>query len=155
MRPTYVTIAVQLIAALTEIAFGQPSVDTVPVNPTSVDQDFSRWCDVGPHHFIFEKTTLDDILRTFGSGRIERDGDAGSATFQYFIRYRWKDQVINFSSNNDMGGPARVLEEVDIQPARNSADELRLPSIGGLIHFPFGEPGMSFQDLEARLGKTL
>jgi hypothetical protein len=120
---------------------------------SKVNRDFSGWCQVGKHHFTFEKTTLADILSAFGEGKIVRDGTPGAAIWDWFLRYRWNNQIVTFSSNSDMGSPSHDLEEVEINPA-GSSEEFKLPTIKGDITFPFGGPGMSFQTLQRRLGKA-
>ncbi len=121
---------------------------------TKVDHDFSRWCAVGDHHFTLEKTTLDEIAATFKGGSIVRDGNPGAASFQWLLRYRWKNDVVVFSSNNDLGGPSHDLEEIDVQPASDIPDASKLPEIRGTVRFPFGSAGLSFDDLQKALGRT-
>jgi hypothetical protein len=126
--------------------------DVISANATFVKWDFAEWCDVGRQRFIFEKTTLGEIMHAFGSGTLARNGEESDTVFGYFVRYRWRDQVIIFSSNNEMGGDEHELEEIEIKPAHEISDASTLPFIHGSITFPFGMPGMSFVDLRRKLG---
>jgi hypothetical protein len=119
-----------------------------------VNWDFAEWCQVGKHRFTFEKTTLGNVIQALGGGKMNRDGDAGAAVYQWFVSYRWNNKIVTFSSNNDMGGSTHDLEEVDIKPVANGFDASKLPVIQGHILFPIGEPGMSFQALQHLLGPS-
>jgi hypothetical protein len=125
--------------------------DAISPDASHVKWDFSEWCQVGEHRFIFEKTNLGDIIRAFGIGKISRTGDAGAAVFEWEVRYRLGNETVTFMSNNDMGGTLHDLEEVDVMPWKKASDP-DLPIIHGPISFPVGEPGMSFQALQHLLG---
>jgi hypothetical protein len=137
------------IAALPLLA--DDAGDVISPGAARVKWDFSEWCQVGEHRFIFEKTNLGDIIRAFGIGKISRTGDAGAAVFEWEVRYHLGGEAITFMSNNDMGGTNHDLEEVEIKPW-NKASDPNLPIIHGPIAFPAGEPGMSLQALQHLLG---
>jgi hypothetical protein len=128
--------------------------DEISPHATNVNWDFTQWCQVGGHRFIFEKTTLGDIAKAFGKGDIVRDGNPGAAVYEFLLRYRWKNQVVIFDSNNDMGGPTHDLEVVEIKPVSEDASSARLPVLAGEIRFQFGTPAMSLAGLEGVLGKA-
>ena len=125
--------------------------DAISPDATQVKWDFSEWCRVGEHRFVFEKTNLGDIIRAFGTGKISRDRDAGAVVYEWFVRYRLGNEIVTFMSNNDMGEPLHDLEEVEVKPWKRAVDP-DFPLIHGPISFPAGEPGMSSQALQQLLG---
>jgi hypothetical protein len=127
--------------------------DEVLRSPAVVGWDFSAWCKVDGHLFNLEKTTLGDVVRTFGAGKISRDGDAGAAVFEWLVEYKCGKQIIRFESNNDMGGDTHLLDEIEIRPEANGLHSV-IHVIHGPIIFPFGEFGISFKALQKVLGNS-
>jgi hypothetical protein len=124
----------------------------VSPDATVVKWDFAQWCQIGRERFTLEKTTLTDVMRAFGGGRITRDGHEGDANFNWLVRYRWRNQIVTFSSNNEMGSDTNDLEGIEIGPANEVSDASKLPVIYGPITLPIGVPGMSFRSLQRILG---
>jgi hypothetical protein len=128
--------------------------EDLSIGATKVSWDFTRWCDVGSHHFVLEKTTLADVIRTFGAGTMTKTGTSGAAVFDWVVNYRHKNEVVTFMSNNDMGGPEHDLGEIEIQPATKLQGAANFPEIKGPIKTSFAKDVMSFTDLQHTLGKA-
>jgi hypothetical protein len=125
--------------------------DAIPTSATRVKIDFARSCHVEAHEFILEKTTLANIVHALGEGVIwgNHEDAAGCETF---IDYTDGTNLIRFSSNCEMGGGD--LDEVRIIP-RLPKDLTGLPRLKGIITFSFGTCGMSYTELQSRLGSTI
>jgi len=137
------------------LLFGQSVAedDTVPDSATSVKFDFARWCKVGDHTFIIEKTTLADVVKTLGSGIIRFNGkDAGGGAF--YVDYVCGNHIISFDCSAEMGGNDHELEGVEVRPLAAGEKVVGLPSLRLPITFQFGSVGMPFSDLVAALGQA-
>lgn len=124
--------------------------DDIPSSATHVKTDFAKVCHVGAHKFMLEKTTLADVVHTFGRGVI-RGNHQDAAGCETFVDYSDGTNLIRFSSNCEMGGGN--LDGVRIVP-RFPKDLAGLPRLDEAVVFSFGGCGMSFDELQSRLGMT-
>jgi hypothetical protein len=127
--------------------------DDVFSSATKVDHDFVEWCQVGPHTFLQEKTTLSEILHALGKGFLKGNG-GDAAAGEMRVDYTDGKNLIRFSSNNEMGGITQDLDGIEIRSLMPGEKAAPLPELMLPITFPFGACGMTFRDLERRLGSA-
>jgi len=126
--------------------------DVIPDDATHVAFDLAAWCDVAGHRFVFEKTPLAEVIKELDGGKLQRTGDAGAATFDYYVDFTDGTHLVRFSSNNDMGGDDHALQGVEIRPLSASDQQRMLPRVPPPILFPFGTIAIPLVGLTHELG---
>jgi hypothetical protein len=103
----------------------------------------------------FEKTTLDEIRDTLGSGLIQHTGDAAQS--QYWLCYSLSSQHIWLISHGEMGGSDHVLTQVQaistISTSEVNAECPQIPTRFQPISSNFGWIGTSQNSLLNTLGQ--
>ena len=118
---------------------------------TRVDYDFVKWCRVGSHIFILESATLTDVIHAIGQGSLKgnrRDAAGG----EFMVDYTDGKNLIQFSSNAEMGGDTHDLDGIEIRPLTPSEQEMDFPLLKAPLLFPFGNLGMPLNKLKTKLG---
>jgi hypothetical protein len=127
--------------------------DVFPEDATRLSFDVTAWCKVGGHRFVFEKTSLAEVMRALGGGKMEREpSDPGAAVWDYYIDYTDGAHLIRLSSNSDMGGEEHALQGVEIRDLSAKDRRQKLLHIALPIQFPFGSSSMTFGELVEKLG---
>jgi pimeloyl-ACP methyl ester carboxylesterase len=116
--------------------------------------DLAAWCNVAGHRLVFEKTPLAAVIKALGGGSLQRTGDAGAATFDYYIDFTDGTHLIRFSSNNDMGGEDHALQGAEIRALDSTDHAERLPRLKLPILFPFGSSDISLAAITRKLGRA-
>jgi pimeloyl-ACP methyl ester carboxylesterase len=140
------------IGMLEAADFDDGSYDST--HATRVSVDLAAWCEVAGHRFVFEKTPLAEVIKVLGGGGLQRTGDSGAATFDYYVDFTDGKHLIRFSSNNDMGGEDHALQGVEIRALDSTDHADRLPRLKLPILFPFGSSDISLTGITRKLGRT-
>lgn len=125
-----------------------------------IDMDFAAGATLGTTPLLFEKTTLDNLVTTYG-GTIHSQGDAGDAVswlcYTQHARTRADTpRTVWFTSTSEMAGSGHTLSMVAVENVDAGRVSGCLTAPKGFTFPSFGVPavGASFGDLKSRF-KTL